>query len=123
MHSKISGVFVVSESAPLVVLKLMGFNHELPVRFLPLIGVNMDQLCVAGRYQHETAFIVASIIGISFVRSRMIQILIFFGVVIVLRLSLMGSLPVLTLARLKREIIVKASHPIRDLVRMDIQLI
>ena len=113
---------------PFMMLKTIRLKLKLLVRRFFLIGNMMDDLFVGGRDMRENSFVMTFFMGLGFGLSfvshmKLMSHIKIISSVLLIVLSLMGSLPVVVFARLRNIIIIKPSHPVGDLVRMHINLI
>ena len=108
--------------------QLVGLHHKLLVNLVPLIRIDLNQLLVRRRNEHETALVMAHFVGVCVDRGlilhpfRFIKMEVLMLNVLLLRLAFVGSLP-MVISRLPFKVVVESAHPVGNIVRVLIRAI
>ena len=98
------------------------------VRFVPLIRIDLNQLLVRRRNEHETALFMTHFVrvcadgGLILHPFRFIEMEVLMLNVLLLWFAFVGSLP-MVISRLQFKIVVKSAHPVGNIVRVLIRAI
>ena len=108
--------------------QLVGLHHKPLVSLVPLIRINLNQLLVRRRNEHESALVMAHFVGICIDRGLILHLFSFIEMevlsfhVILLWHTFVGSLPMM-ISRLPFKVVVKSAHPVRNIFRVLIRAI